>query len=166
MICAGYTKVWDLAPGELVQLDGARGTTLRVTRGTLWITQERDTRDIVLSAGDAFTIDRGGLHADRGAGERHRLRAGAPRRRGPRARARRPTFGRRVAGLAARDVDGRRGAAPLGAVLLAVAVGPARRSGIGRTRTKPPEGGPTCRASRVRPWVRLQPDAPLNPSRT
>lgn len=61
MMCAGYTKVWDLAPGEIVELDGARGTTLRVTRGTLWITQERDVRDIVLSAGDTFTIDRGGL---------------------------------------------------------------------------------------------------------
>lgn len=61
MLCEGYTKVWDLAPGEIVRLDGARGTTLRVTRGTLWLTQQRDTRDIVLSAGDAFTIDRGGL---------------------------------------------------------------------------------------------------------
>jgi len=61
MICAGYTKVWDLTAGELVRLDGARGTTLRVTRGTLWLTQERDSRDIVLAAGDVFTIERGGL---------------------------------------------------------------------------------------------------------
>ena len=61
MLCAGYTKVWELAPNELVKLDGARGTTLRVTRGTLWVTLEDDTRDVVLSAGDAFTIDRGGL---------------------------------------------------------------------------------------------------------
>ena len=61
MVCAGYTKVWELASGEHVKLDGARGTTLRVTRGTLWLTQERDTRDIVLSAGDVFTIERGGL---------------------------------------------------------------------------------------------------------
>ena len=61
MLCDGYTKVWDLAPDELVKLDGARGTTLRVTRGTLWITLENDTRDVVLQAGDAFTIDRGGL---------------------------------------------------------------------------------------------------------
>jgi len=60
MVCDGYTKVWDLASGELVQLDGARGTTLRVTRGTLWITLENDTRDVVLQAGDVFTIDRGG----------------------------------------------------------------------------------------------------------
>ena len=61
MVCAGYTKVWDLASGELVKLDGARGTTLRVTRGTLWLTQEHDTRDFVLTTGDVYTIDRGGL---------------------------------------------------------------------------------------------------------
>ncbi len=61
MVCAGYTKVWELAPDELVKLDGARGTTLRVTRGTLWVTLEHDKRDVVLTAGDAFTIDRGGL---------------------------------------------------------------------------------------------------------
>jgi Protein of unknown function (DUF2917) len=61
MVCEGYTKVWDLASGELVQLDGARGTTLRVTRGTLWITLEDDVRDVVLEAGDVFTIDRRGL---------------------------------------------------------------------------------------------------------
>ena len=61
MVCDGYTKVWDLVPDELVRLDGARGTTLRVTRGTVWITLENDTRDVVLTAGDVFTIDRGGL---------------------------------------------------------------------------------------------------------
>jgi len=61
MVCDGYTKIWDLAPDELVKLDGARGTTLRVTRGKLWITLENDTRDVVLQAGDVFTIDRGGL---------------------------------------------------------------------------------------------------------
>ena len=61
MNCNGYTKVWDLAPGEIVKLDGARGTSLRVTRGVLWITLENDLRDVVLAAGDAFTIDREGL---------------------------------------------------------------------------------------------------------
>jgi hypothetical protein len=61
MACSGYTKVWEMKPGELIGLDGARGTTLRVTRGLLWITLERDTRDVVLTVGDVFTIDRGGL---------------------------------------------------------------------------------------------------------
>ena len=61
MLCDGYTKIWELAPNELVRLDGAEGTTLRVTRGTLWITLENDTRDIVLTAGDSYMIDRDGL---------------------------------------------------------------------------------------------------------
>ena len=61
MACNGYEKVWDLSPGELMQLDGARGTTLRVTRGVLWITLQDDTRDVIVAAGDAFTIDRDGL---------------------------------------------------------------------------------------------------------
>ena len=61
MACDGYTKIWEMAGGELIGLDGGRGTTLRVTRGTLWLTFERDTRDVVLGVGDVFTIDRGGL---------------------------------------------------------------------------------------------------------
>jgi len=61
MVCSGYTKVWELAKGELVRLDGARGTTLRVTRGAVWLTQERDVRDVILGAGDVFTIDREGV---------------------------------------------------------------------------------------------------------
>ena len=61
MLCTGYTKVWELAPSELVRLPDARGTTLRVTRGTLWMTLQDDTRDIVLEAGDSYVIDRGGL---------------------------------------------------------------------------------------------------------
>ena len=61
MACNGYEKVWDMSPGELMQLDGARGTTLRVTRGVLWITLQDDTRDVIVAAGDAFTIDRDGL---------------------------------------------------------------------------------------------------------
>lgn len=61
MACDGNTKVWELAPREILRLDGARGTTVRVTRGTLWLTLENDPRDVVLSTGDSFTIDRGGL---------------------------------------------------------------------------------------------------------
>jgi hypothetical protein len=60
MTCDGYTTVWELVPREVISLDGARGATLRVTRGRVWLTQERDARDIVLDAGDAFTIECGG----------------------------------------------------------------------------------------------------------
>src|SRR4051812_23809361 len=61
MNCDGYSRVWQLSPDELVHLDGARGTRLLVTRGTLWVTLEHDLRDVVLTPGDDFTIDRGGL---------------------------------------------------------------------------------------------------------
>lgn len=55
------TKVWELSAGQIVELDDARGTQLRPTRGMLWVTMERDPRDIVLEAGDAFTVDRNGV---------------------------------------------------------------------------------------------------------
>jgi hypothetical protein len=61
MACKPDSKVWQLGPREVLRLDGARGTTVRATRGTLWLTLENDPRDIVLVPGNAFTIDRGGL---------------------------------------------------------------------------------------------------------
>src|SRR5260221_13806552 len=61
MKCDGYEKVGDLSQGELLQLDGGRGTTMRVTRGRLWITLEDDVRDVVLAPGDTFPVDRDGL---------------------------------------------------------------------------------------------------------
>ena len=104
MVCDGYTKVWDLVPDELVRLDGARGTTLRITRGTVWITLEDDTRDVVLTAGDAFTIDR------RGAGALDGVRDGPAHRRS--ARAQSPTgIARACARLAA--IGRRRHGSPL-----------------------------------------------------
>jgi hypothetical protein len=53
-------SLWHLTQHQQVLLDDAQGTTLRVARGTLWITLERDTRDVILSGGDTFTIDRPG----------------------------------------------------------------------------------------------------------
>ena len=38
----------DLAERETLVLPDIAGATLRVNRGTLWITQEHDTRDVVL----------------------------------------------------------------------------------------------------------------------
>ena len=54
-------RLLDLVNGDLLELDDARGTTLRVTRGTLWITQERDARDLMLRVGDTWTVERQGL---------------------------------------------------------------------------------------------------------
>ncbi|MEO6929670.1 MAG: DUF2917 domain-containing protein [Casimicrobiaceae bacterium] len=56
-----YVKSLDMAEGNLLKLDDARGTTLRVARGTLWVTQERDRRDFVLGPGDVWAIERDGL---------------------------------------------------------------------------------------------------------
>jgi hypothetical protein len=45
--------------GSLV-LDGAQGTVIAVDSGCLWVTLERDPRDIVLAEGMRFEIDRRG----------------------------------------------------------------------------------------------------------
>jgi Protein of unknown function (DUF2917) len=54
-------RLLKLGNGDLLELADARGTTLRVTRGTLWVTQQRDRRDVVLGAGDTWTVERYGL---------------------------------------------------------------------------------------------------------
>jgi len=50
-----------LAHGESLALPDIRGTALMVTRGTVWITQENDTKDVVLNAGDLWMVDHEGL---------------------------------------------------------------------------------------------------------
>jgi hypothetical protein len=42
---------------EAVTLNDVRGTILRVKRGTIWVTQEHDTQDIVLRAGDSWVVE-------------------------------------------------------------------------------------------------------------
>lgn len=61
MACDRDSKIWQLGAREVLRLDGARGATVRATRGTLWLTFENDPRDVILVPGDAFTVDRGGL---------------------------------------------------------------------------------------------------------
>jgi len=61
MLCNGYDDVVELKSGELAELRDVRGATLRVTRGTLWVTQDRDVRDVVLRTGDVWTVEREGL---------------------------------------------------------------------------------------------------------
>ena len=41
-------------------LDNAQGTIIAVDRGCLWVTLERDLRDVVLAKGMRFQIDRSG----------------------------------------------------------------------------------------------------------
>jgi hypothetical protein len=50
-----------LARGDLVRLDAARGVDVSVESGRVWITQERDARDLWLTAGDSVHLDGQGL---------------------------------------------------------------------------------------------------------
>ncbi len=49
-----------LAPDQLVDLDDARGTVIRVARGRIWLTQYGDPVDHVLGAGDVWAVERNG----------------------------------------------------------------------------------------------------------
>lgn len=54
------TRRISLQANELVNLDDARGTTVRVARGQVWMTQYGDLADHVLDAGDSWAIERNG----------------------------------------------------------------------------------------------------------
>lgn len=51
----------NLARGYLVRIEDARDMRLRVEKGAVWITQERDTRDVMLESGQTFRIERDGM---------------------------------------------------------------------------------------------------------
>jgi hypothetical protein len=50
-----------LAPRELHRIVDGEGLILLCLKGTVWVTQEDDARDIILTAGESFTLDRKGL---------------------------------------------------------------------------------------------------------
>jgi len=50
-----------LARGSLLRVENARDLQVQVEQGTLWITQEGDTSDVVLERGESFRLDRDGL---------------------------------------------------------------------------------------------------------
>jgi hypothetical protein len=50
-----------LPRGQLQRMQDARGQVVVCLQGSLWLTQEGDTRDVVLEAGDEARIDRDGL---------------------------------------------------------------------------------------------------------
>ena len=60
-MAATTTRFIELCRRQNLPLRDMRGATLRVVRGRLWITQESDTRDLVLEAGDSWAIERNGL---------------------------------------------------------------------------------------------------------
>ena len=61
MACFQHGTIVELAARDIVTLPDLRSATLRVTRGTLWITQEGDPQDVVLRAGDNWAVERNGL---------------------------------------------------------------------------------------------------------
>jgi hypothetical protein len=60
MACFESGTVVSLASREAITLPDIRGATLRVTRGTVWLTQENDRKDIVLRPGDNWLVERDG----------------------------------------------------------------------------------------------------------
>jgi hypothetical protein len=47
--------------GDIVCIRNGDGATVAVHRGTAWVTQDGDRRDIVIEAGGSFRLDRAGV---------------------------------------------------------------------------------------------------------
>jgi quercetin dioxygenase-like cupin family protein len=50
-----------LAEGDVIRIRDTEGKSLIVFEGRVWLTQDEDSRDIVLEAGESFVLDRGGV---------------------------------------------------------------------------------------------------------
>jgi hypothetical protein len=50
-----------LGQGNLLRITDGRGLLVQVTRGELWITEEKEHRDIVLRGGESFRLERDGV---------------------------------------------------------------------------------------------------------
>lgn len=60
MACFETGTVVNLTAREAITLPNIRGATLRVTRGTLWLTEERARDDVVLRPGDNWVVESNG----------------------------------------------------------------------------------------------------------
>jgi hypothetical protein len=60
MACFKSGTIIELGAREAITLQDLRGSTLRVTRGTVWITQESDRDDVILRTGDNWVVERDG----------------------------------------------------------------------------------------------------------
>jgi hypothetical protein len=54
------SPVLTLGAGQLLALDDARGTRIQPREGTVWITEEGETQDFIVEAGQAFVVKRHG----------------------------------------------------------------------------------------------------------
>jgi hypothetical protein len=50
-----------LAAGSVHRIENAKGERIACVRGSAWITQESDARDLILAAGQSVVLDRPGL---------------------------------------------------------------------------------------------------------
>ena len=50
-----------LKPNQLVKVRGGLGHSIVCDSGSVWVTQVGDPRDVILSAGESFRLDREGL---------------------------------------------------------------------------------------------------------
>jgi hypothetical protein len=50
-----------LKSNQVLKVRGGSGHTIICHSGSVWVTQDRDRRDIVLGAGESFALDRNGL---------------------------------------------------------------------------------------------------------
>jgi hypothetical protein len=50
-----------LAAQSVHRIENAKGIRISCVRGAVWITQERDPRDMILAAGQSLVLDRPGL---------------------------------------------------------------------------------------------------------
>jgi hypothetical protein len=57
MACYQTSTLVNLASREAITLPDIRGATLRLRRGTLWLTHEGRQNDIVLREGDTFVVE-------------------------------------------------------------------------------------------------------------
>jgi hypothetical protein len=57
MACYETRTVVNLTGNEAVTLPDVRGALIRVLRGSLWLTEEKQRRDVVLRAGDDFVVE-------------------------------------------------------------------------------------------------------------
>jgi hypothetical protein len=60
MACFETGTVVEMAAREAVTLQDVRGATVRVTRGTVWLTQQDDGKDVILRVGDNWMVERDG----------------------------------------------------------------------------------------------------------
>jgi nitroreductase len=51
----------DLAQGNLLRIEEGPGVLVTVTDGEVWLTEEREARDIVLRKGESFRLQQRGL---------------------------------------------------------------------------------------------------------